>query len=64
MLPRLQLLVAVWSDDGGPGLRRAVALRREVERRLRLFHEGRWNELLLAPGTARLPKPTADDQNR
>eukprot|EP00969_Alexandrium_andersonii_P142191 6286422-Alexandrium_andersonii.AAC.1 len=63
MLPRL-LLAAVWSDDGGPGLRRGIAVRREVERRLRLFHEGRWSELLPAPGAARLPQPTADEQNR
>eukprot|EP00969_Alexandrium_andersonii_P129295 5713401-Alexandrium_andersonii.AAC.1 len=35
MPPRL-LLAAVWSDDGGPGLRRGIAIRREVERRLSL----------------------------
>eukprot|EP00969_Alexandrium_andersonii_P259076 11455355-Alexandrium_andersonii.AAC.1 len=63
MLPRL-LLAAVWSDDGGPGLHRGIAIRREVERRLKLFQEGRWAELLPAPGAARLPQPTTDEQNR
>eukprot|EP00969_Alexandrium_andersonii_P103529 4567993-Alexandrium_andersonii.AAC.1 len=43
MLPRL-LLAAAWSEDGRPGLRRGIAIRREVERLLRLFHEGRWSE--------------------
>eukprot|EP00969_Alexandrium_andersonii_P260326 11509587-Alexandrium_andersonii.AAC.1 len=63
MLPRL-LLAAVWSDDGGPGLHRGIATRREVERRLKLFHEGRRGELLPPPGAARLPRPTTDEQNR
>eukprot|EP00969_Alexandrium_andersonii_P204954 9057132-Alexandrium_andersonii.AAC.1 len=49
MLLRL-FLAAVWPDDGGPGSHRGIAIRREVERRLRLFHEGRWSELFPAQG--------------
>eukprot|EP00969_Alexandrium_andersonii_P208434 9205951-Alexandrium_andersonii.AAC.1 len=39
-MPPRMLLAAVWSDDGGPGLHRGIAVRREVERRLKLFQEG------------------------
>eukprot|EP00969_Alexandrium_andersonii_P064464 2839309-Alexandrium_andersonii.AAC.1 len=49
MPPRLPL-AAVWSDDGGLGFHRGLAIRREVEGRLELFHEGRWAELFPAPG--------------
>eukprot|EP00969_Alexandrium_andersonii_P241729 10675057-Alexandrium_andersonii.AAC.1 len=60
MLPRL-LLAAVWPDDGGPGLHGGIAIRREVERRLKLFREGRWTELLPGPGACLLYTSDAAD---